>query len=299
MLDSSKIKIGIAPIGWTNDDMPELGGEIPFKQCIREMSETGYGGCEVGSKFPRDPKVLLEALKPFNLQIASQWFSTFFTGDSNPGETAMAFINHLMFLKSIGAKVIVVSEQGYSIQGQMDTPLFENKPELKESEWDSLKSGLDSIGKIASAHGMKIAYHHHMGTVVQSREDVDKLMQLTDPKYVYLLADTGHMYYTGGDPLKLVEDYIDRIVHIHLKDVRSKIVDKVRSEKLSFLQGVKLGAFTVPGDGDIEFKSIFDKIGNSNYAGWLIVEAEQDPQLANPKEYAQKGRNTIRELAGI
>ena len=299
MLNSTKIKIGISPIGWTNDDMPELGGEIPFEQCIREMYETGYNGCEVGSKFPRDPETLLQQLKPYNLQIASQWFSTFFTGESNLGQTTLAFINHLMFLKSLGVKVIVVSEQGHSIQGQMDTPLFENKPELKESEWESLKSGLESIGKIASAHGMKIAYHHHMGTVVQSREEVDKLMQLTDPKYVFLLADTGHIHYAGGDPKKLVEDYIDRIIHVHLKDVRSEIVEKVRNEKLSFLQGVKLGAFTVPGDGVIDFKPIFETIGKSDYSGWLIVEAEQDPQIANPKEYAQKGRNTIRELAGI
>jgi len=299
MLNSTKIKIGISPIGWTNDDMPELGGEIPFEQCIREMHETGYNGCEVGSKFPRDPETLLQLLKPYNLQIASQWFSTFFTGESNLGQTTLAFINHLMFLKSLGAKVIVVSEQGHSIQGQMYTPLFENKPELKESEWESLKSGLESIGKIASAHGMKIAYHHHMGTVVQSREEVDKLMQLTDPKYVHLLADTGHIHYAGGDPKKLVEDYIDRIIHVHLKDVRSEIVEKVRNEKLSFLQGVKLGAFTVPGDGVIDFKPIFETIGKSDYSGWLIVEAEQDPQIANPKEYAQKGRNTIRELAGI
>ncbi len=299
MLDSTKIRVGIAPIGWTNDDMPELGGNIPFEQCIQEMHETGYSGCEVGSKFPRDPDTLLEALKPYKLQIASQWFSSFFTGDSDPGKTLLAFINHLMFLKSVGARIIVVSEQGHSIQGQMNIPLFDNKPVLMESEWESLRSGLESIGKIALEHDMKIAYHHHMGTVVQSRREIDKLMQLTDPEYVYLLADIGHMHYAGGDPIKLVEDYIDRIVHIHLKDVRSEIVEKVRNEKLSFLQGVKLGTFTVPGDGVIDFKSIFRIIGQSDYNGWLIVEAEQDPSLANPKQYAKKGRNTIRNLTGI
>ena len=134
MLDRSKIKIGIAPIGWTNDDMPELGGEIPFEQCIQEMAETGYAGCEVGSKFPRDPQTLLSALNPYNLQIASKWFSSYFTGNNDSGKTVLAFINHLMFLKSLGAKVIVVSEQGQSIQGQMNTPLFKNKPILKEDE---------------------------------------------------------------------------------------------------------------------------------------------------------------------
>jgi len=299
MLNSSKIKIGIAPIGWTNDDMPELGGDIPFEQCIRQMHETGYEGCEVGSKFPRNSETLLAALKPYNLKIASQWFSSYFTANRNPKETIDAFKKHINFLKSVGATVIVVSEQGHSVQGNMDTPLFENKPTLLEKDWDNLKEGLEKIGKIAQNNDMKIAYHHHMGTVVQSRIEIDKLMKKTDPNLVYLLADTGHIFYAGGDPKDLIKDYIDRIVHIHLKDVRSKIVKKVQKEKLSFLQSVKLGAFTVPGDGDIDFKPIFDLIGNSNYTGWLVVEAEQDPHIADPKLYAQKGRDTIRKLSGI
>lgn len=299
MLDSSKIKIGIAPIGWTNDDMPELGGEIPFEQCIRQMYETGYEGCEIGSKFPRDPDVLLNALKPYELKIASQWFSSYFTTNTNPDETVDAFKTHMKFLKSVGAKVVVVSEQGYSIQGQMETPLFRNKPVLLENDWEKLKLGLERIGMIAIENGMKIAYHHHMGTIVQSRSEIDKLMGITNPDLVFLLADTGHMYYAGGDPNKLVEDYIERIIHIHLKDVRANIMKKAREDNLSFLQSVKMGVFTVPGDGSIDFKPIFDTISKSKYHGWLLVEAEQDPQLADPKLYAQKGRETILKLTGI
>ena len=140
---------------------------------------------------------------------------------------------------------------------------------------------------------MKIAYHHHMGTVVQTREEVDKLMELTDPKSVFLLADTGHMYYSGGDPADLLQTYLDRIIHIHLKDIRLDIL------QLSFLQGVKLGLFTVPGDGIIDFAPIFEYIGKSTYSGWLIVEAEQDPEKANPLVYAKMGRETIRKLGGI
>jgi len=299
MLDKTKVKIGIAPIGWTNDDMPELGGEITFEQCIREMHESEYEGCEIGSKFPREPKTLLDALKPYNLKIASQWFSSYFTTDSKPDGTIMAFKNHMRFLKSVGAQVIVVSEQGNSIQGKIKTPIFEKKPILDEFGWNKLKRGLETLGKLAVENGMKIAYHHHMGTVIQSRDEIDILMHITDPELVFLLADTGHIFYAGGNPVSLISDYIDRIVHIHLKDVRSVILNRVRDDKLSFLESVKLGVFTVPGDGGIDFKPIFKIIEKTAYSGWLIVEAEQDPTKANPKKYAQIGRNTIRKLSGI
>jgi inosose dehydratase len=299
MLDKSVIKIGIAPIGWTNDDMPELGGEISFEQCITEMQQAGYEGCEVGSKFPKDPETLKKALEPVNLQIAAQWFSAFFTTETDPTETIEAFKKHLAFLKAMGAKIAVISEQGNSIQGQMNTPIFGNKPILDEDGWNKLVSGLNTIGKIAIENDMKIAYHHHMGTVVQTLDEVSILMKKTDPKFVFLLGDTGHIYYSGDNPVDLFSKFIGRIVHIHLKDVRQDVLDKVKNSNLSFLQGVKEGAFTVPGDGVIDYKPIFEIIKNSEYKGWLLVEAEQDPVKANPLEYAKKGRETIKNLTGI
>ena len=300
MLDSKKIKVAIAPIGWTNDDMPELGGNISFDQCISEMIEAGYVGSEVGNKYPKDPKELHKVLDPKKFSIASQWFSSFFT--TKPlEETVAAFKTHMAFLKAMGSKVIVISEQGGSIQGQMNTPILEKKPVLDAAGWDKLVKGLETIGKLAKDNGMKIVYHHHMGTVVQSREEIDTLMKKSNPDLVWLLADTGHMTYAAGDPVKLIEDYGSRIAHIHLKNIRANIVKEVKAKKLSFLKSVKLGAFTVPGDaeGSIDFAAVFKAIEKIKYEGWLVVEAEQDPEKANPLKYAKIGREAIRKFGGV
>jgi inosose dehydratase len=297
-MDASKVKLAIAPIGWTNDDMPELGGEIPFEQCIAEMAEAGFQGSEVGGKYPKDPDELKAALEPLGLEIASQWFSAFFT-TKDLEETVEPFMAHMEFLKAMGAKVIVISEQGNSIQGQMDTPVLEAKPVLDDEGWERLVKGLETIGQLAVDNGMKIVYHHHMGTVVQTAEEVDKLMALTNPDLVWLLLDTGHMYYSDGDPLAVLQKYSSRIAHVHLKDVRDEVKQRVKDEQLSFLQSVKAGVFTVPGDGAIDFKPILDELDAIGYEGWMVVEAEQDPAIAIPLEYAKKAREYIRDIAGI
>jgi inosose dehydratase len=300
MLKKEFVKVGIAPIGWTNDDLPELGGQIPFEQCIKEMVEAGYSGSEVGNKYPRDPVILKQFLKPYNFSIASQWFSSFFT--TKPlEETIEAFKKHMIFLHEMGSKVIVVSEQGNSIQGQMNIPIFGKKPILDEAGWSKLVTGLETIGQLANQQGMKIVYHHHMGTVVQSREEVDKLMKKSNPDLVWLLADTGHMFYAGGDPIKLINDYGTRIAHIHLKNIREKVLEEVKKKKKSFLDSVKAGVFTVPGDpeGSVDWSRIFKAIEAIKYQGWLVVEAEQDPAKANPLKYAKMGRETIKKFGGI
>ncbi|HMF31434.1 MAG TPA: myo-inosose-2 dehydratase, partial [Candidatus Lokiarchaeia archaeon] len=298
-LDKSKIKLGIAPIGWVNDDMPELGAWIPFEQIISEAAEAGFEGTEVGNKYPKDPKVLKKALAAFKLSIASAWYSSYFTTEDDPTPTIEGFKKHMYFLKAMGCKVVVVAECGHGIQGQMDTPVIPNKPELDDDGWRQLAEGLDNIGGIARDEDMKVVYHHHMGTVVQSREEIDRLMSMTDPELVFLLADTGHITFSGGDPVSLIHDYADRIKHIHLKDIRADVLQRVKDEDLSFLQAVKEGVFTVPGDGMIDYAPIFAEIEAMGYEGWLLVEAEQDPEKANPLEYAQKAREYIRELAGI
>lgn len=288
-----KINLGICPIGWTNDDMPDLGKENTFEQCISEMALAGFTGCEVGGKFPRDTKILKKALSLRNMSIASAWFSSFLT--SKPyEETAKAFIEHRDFLFEMGAKVIVVSEQGNSIQGQMDTPLFANKPHYTEEQWQTVPEGLNKLGKLAQEKNMTLVYHHHMGTGVQTEEEIDKLMELTDPNLVSLLYDSGHLVCSGENHLRILEKYINRIKHVHLKDVRKDIVQKVKNENLSFLKGVRLGMFTVPGDGNIDFEPIFEVLRKHNYEGWALVEAEQDPAIANPFEYAQKANNYIK-----
>ncbi|WP_196594278.1 myo-inosose-2 dehydratase [Pectinatus sottacetonis] len=293
-----KIQLGICPIGWTNDDMPDLGKENTFEQCISEMALAGFTGCEVGGKFPRDTKVLKKALSLRKLVIASAWFSSFLT--SKPYDaTAKSFIEHRDFLYEMGARVIVVAEQGNSIQGQIDTPLFANKPHYTKEQWKIVPEGLNKLGVLAKKKDMTLVYHHHMGTGVQTEEEIDKLMELTDPDYVSLLYDSGHLVCSGEDHLRILEKYIDRIKHVHLKDVRTKIVKKVKEENLSFLKGVRMGMFTVPGDGDIDFKPIFSILNKHNYNGWALVEAEQDPAIANPLEYAQKARAYVKKIANL
>lgn len=298
MFNKDKVKLGIAPIAWTNDDMPELGSENTFEQCVSEMALAGFTGTEVGNKYPRDTKVLKKALTLRGMEIASAWFSAFLT--TKPlQETVDAFIEHRDFLHAMGAKVIVVSEQGGSIQGQMESPIFEAKKVLDEDGWKRLSEGLNKLGELAKEKGMKLVYHHHMGTVVQTTEEVDKLMDMTDPKLVYLLYDSGHLVFSGEDHMAVLKKYVNRIKHVHLKDVRMDKVKEVKNKKMSFLNAVKAGAFTVPGDGDIDFAPIFKVLAENNYEGYLLVEAEQDPAKANPLEYAIKARKYIREKAEI
>lgn len=293
MLDAEKVKLGIAPIAWTNDDMPELGKENTFEQCVSEAALAGFHGTEVGGKYPQDERVLKKALALRNLQIASAWFSAFLTTKPYE-ETEAGFIRHRDFLYAMGAKVIVVSEQGHSIQGQ-SIPVFEGKYVLNDAEWKLLAEGLNKLGALAREKEMKLVFHHHMGTVVQTAAEIDKLMSLTDEQLVYLLFDTGHLVYSGENPEVILKKYVSRVKHVHLKDVRPAMLEKVKKERLSFLEGVRLGSFTVPGDGSIDFAPLFSLLAKHDYEGWLLVEAEQDPAKADPLEYALKARRYLRD----
>ena len=297
MLDSKKVKLGIAPIAWTNDDMPDLGAENTFEQCISEMALAGFTGCEIGNKYPKDPKVLKKALDLRHMQICNAWFSTFLTTKPYE-ETEKEFIKHITFLKEMGAKVVGVSEQGHSIQGT-DLSIFDDKYIMNDEEWDKLCTGLNKLGKVAKDMGITLTFHHHMGTVVQTAAEIDRLMENTDPGLFNLLFDSGHLAYCGEDYMYVLKKYINRIKHVHLKDIRPEVIEKVKKEHLSFLQGVRLGTFTVPGDGAIDFTPIFDVLADNNYEGYVLVEAEQDPAVANPFEYAVKARKYIAEKAGL
>lgn len=297
MLDSKKVKLGIAPIAWTNDDMPDLGAENTFEQCISEMALAGFTGCEIGNKYPKDPKVLKKALDLRHMQICNAWFSTFLTTKPYE-ETEKEFIKHITFLKEMGAKVVGVSEQGHSIQGT-DLSIFDDKYIMNDEEWDKLCTGLNKLGKVAKDMGITLTFHHHMGTVVQTAAEIDRLMENTNPELFNLLFDSGHLAYCGEDYMYVLKKYINRIKHVHLKDIRPEVIEKVKKEHLSFLQGVRLGTFTVPGDGAIDFTPIFDVLSENNYEGYVLVEAEQDPAVANPFEYAVKARKYIAEKAGL
>ena len=299
MFDKNKVKLGIAPIAWTNDDMPDLGKENTFEQCVSEMALAGFTGSEVGNKYPKDPEVLKKALELRGVEICNQWFSSFLI--TKPfEEVEKEFRAQLAFLKAMGAKVIGASEQSYSVQGQLDTPIFGHKYEMNDQEWDTFCTGMNKLGKIAKEeYGIALTFHHHMGTVVQSLAEVDRMMENTDPEYVSLLFDTGHFTYCGEDPLEVVKKYVHRIKHVHLKDIRPEVVEQVKKENMSFLAGVRAGAFTIPGDGCINYDPIFKVLEEAGYEGYMVVEAEQDPAKANPREYAIRARKFIAEKTGL
>ena len=296
-MNKDNIKLGIAPIAWTNDDMPDLGAENTFRQCVSEMALAGFSGCEVGNKYLKDVKELKKQLDMRGLSIANQWFSSFIL--TQPMEKVERdFAAQCEFLHAMGAKIIGASEQSYSIQGT-DIPVFEGKYVMNAKEWEKLAAGLNKLGKIAQSYGISLTYHHHMGTVVQTAEETDRLMEMTDPGLFSLLYDTGHLAYCGEDVTEVLKKHVGRVKHVHLKDIRPDVVNKVRAERLSFLQGVRAGTFTVPGDGAIDFAPVFDILDRAGYKGWMIVEAEQDPAAADPLEYALKARKYIAEKAGI
>lgn len=300
MFDAAKVKLGIAPIGWCNDDMPELGAENTFRQTVSEMALAGFTGCEIGNKYPSDPAELKRQLDLRGMRIASRWFSSFLLTKPYE-EVSREFLAQLDFLAAVGADRINVSEQSYSIQGQMNTPVLTggHKYVMNDVEWERFCDGLNGLGRLAASRGFKLCYHHHMGTVVQTAAETDRMMSNTDPKYVFLCYDTGHFTFAGEDPLAMLRKYVDRVGHVHLKDMRLPVVEEARKQNWSFLQAVRNGAFTVPGDGDVDFDPVFQVLSEAGYEGWLLVEAEQDPAKADPLEYAQKARAYIREHTGL
>ena len=300
-MNFENIQLGIAPINWTNDDMPELGAENTFEQCISEMALAGYTGCEVGNKFPRNVHELTKALVLRRLRICNQWNSYELTTKSLE-ENKKNFTRLLDFLEAIGAKVIGGGETGNSCQGKKDVPVLEGKGMLSsENDWKIFTSGLNELGKIASDRGMKLAFHHHMGTCIQTMAETERMLNETDPDNVFLNYDCGHFYFAGEDAVACLEKFISRTAHIHLKDIRPKVLQDVKDKRMSFLDAVRDGVFTVPGDeeGCINFPALFNIIKSSDYTGWMVVEAEQDPAKANPCEYALKAREYIKRLTGL
>ena len=300
MFDTTKVKLGIAPIGWCNDDMPDLGAENTFRQTISEMALAGFTGCEIGNKYPSDPVELKRALDLRGMRIASRWFSSFLL--TQPfDQVRKDFEKELDFLAAVGCNRINVSEQSYSIQGQLDTPVLTggHKHIMDDREWDLLCSGLDKLGRIAADRGFKLCFHHHMGTVVQTAEETDRMMANTDPECVFLCYGAGHFTFAGEDPLTMLKKYVRRVGHVHLKDMRLPVVEEARKNNWSFLQAVRNGAFTVPGDGNVDFDPVFRVLEDAGYEGWLLVEAEQDPAKADPLEYALKARDYIRQHTGL
>ena len=296
-LTPDRVRLGVTPTLWWNDDFPSIDIGIPFGQCVSEMALAGYQGCSIGHKYPTDPAEMKSALDLRGLGVSEPWVSTYFTINAMEQQTVDAFEERIAFIKAVGGTEMVVAEFGRTSH-LLSVALFANRPIFDDRQWDQLANGLNRLGKIAAGAGIRLSYHHHMGTGVMTRADVDRLMASTDPDLVHLLLDTGHMVFAGDDPIAAARDYAHRIGHVHLKDIRPEIVSKVREEGLSFQQGIEEGVFTVPGDGAIDFVPVLEALGGAGYQGWLVVEAEQDPAKANPLEYAFKGRAYLREVLG-
>jgi len=226
MFSKNSIQLSIAPIAWTNDDLPELGGHITFEQCIDEMAAAGFTGSEIGNKYPKDPTVLKSALENRGLQISSAWLSTFFSEEGRTEDTVKNFVEHMNFLKALGAKVVNICECGHCIQ--MTSGYVFDRPKYSDEQWLQVAEGLNRVGEMARKNDMVIAYHYHMGTMIQGSEETDRIMEMTDPDLVHLLVDTGHSYYSGGDPLTMVQKYGSRIRNVHLKDIRQPVLDEVK-----------------------------------------------------------------------
>lgn len=287
------VRIGINPITWSNDDLLELGAETPLEVCLSEGKEAGYAGFELGNKFPRDPKVLGPILDSHGLKLVSGWFSGKLL-ERSVEEEIEAIQGHLNLLKSLGATAMVYCEVTGCIHGERETPLSK-RPVLAADQWTEWGQKLNQVAEYTLSQGVKIAYHHHMGTVVQTEADIDNLMANTNES-VGLLLDTGHLIYSGGDPVAVQKRHAKRINHVHCKDIRRNVLNDVLNRDSSFLNSVLAGVFTVPGDGFVDYPTIFKGLKAADYSGWLVVEAEQDPVVAHPLTYAKLGYKNLREL---
>ncbi|GLQ49025.1 myo-inosose-2 dehydratase [Dyella flava] len=288
------VKIGINPISWSNDDLPSLGGETPLSTALSEGRAIGYQGFELGNKFPREPKALRELMAGYGLDVVSGWYSGQLA--ARPVEEEIAAVaSHLRLLAENGCKVMVYGEVADSIQGDRTQPLYKRPRFRDDDAFKRYGDKLTAFGAHLLRQGVRLAYHHHMGAYVQAPEDIDRVMASTGDE-VGLLFDSGHAYFGGGDPLAVLKAHIDRVCHVHCKDVRADMIRHARNRQWSFLDAVLNGVFTVPGDGAIDFAAIVDALRTHAYQGWLVVEAEQDPAVAPSYAYAEKGYRTLRAL---
>ena len=286
------VKLGIAPIAWSNDDMPELGGDTSLEQCLSEASHAGFIGIESGGKFPKTSKELLPKLNEFNLNLCSGWYGANLRKNTVEEEKQL-IQEQLKLFKDCKAPCIVFAEVFGSIQCDPNKKLS-TRPKMDLEESKNYYKKISEMGKYLEGEGMPLAYHHHMGTVIESQKDTEILLESTHDS-VKLTLDTGHMLFAQGDSKKIFNDFYERVIHVHCKDVRKNVLDKSLKEDLSFRSAFLEGAFTVPGDGCIDYKPLFDLLKEKNYKGWLVVEAEQDPKKANPLEYAKIGYNYLTE----
>lgn len=290
------ILYGTNPIAWSNDDDQSLGANISLEQCLSEAGRIGFDGIEKGHKMPTEPAALKAALAPHGLSFVSGWHSLNLLAHSVE-EEKKAIRPHLDLLKAMGCKVCIVCETSNAIHGN-DAVALRDRPVLAAGGWQAFGAAVEQIAQYCAGEGITLVYHHHMGTVVQAEEEIDALMAHTGPA-THLLLDTGHCWFGGGDPVRVAKKHMGRVAHIHAKNVRPAIRAEIESQGLSFLEGVRRGVFTVPGDpeGGVDFPPVLRIAAEHGYRGWLVIEAEQDPAVRNPFEYQSMGLKALKAMA--
>jgi inosose dehydratase len=289
-----RIRFGVSPIAWINDDMPELGGDTPLEQVLAEARDLGFEGIELGGRFPRAAQELRALLARFDLALVGGWYSASLLTRSAREEIA-ALQTHLALLKALGCRVFILAETSNAIHGDRARPLSAT-PRLNREAWAHFGAKLTEVADSVASAGLRLAYHHHLGTVVESGEDMERFLDSTGPS-VGMTIDTGHAALGGVDAVSLIRTHPERVAHVHCKDIRGKVFRKIKAEGGSFLRGVLEGMFTVPGDGDLDFQKVMQALGDIGYSGWIIVEAEQDPAIADPRRYGELGLATLRREA--
>lgn len=288
------VRLGTNPIAWSNDDLPELGGDTPLETCLAEAREAGFTGIEKGNKFPADAAATRSVLGRYGLELISGWYGAELRWRDVEAEIA-AMRPHFELLRGCGCGVMVFAEVSGTVQGNRLMPVAD-RPVMTEDEWPVFLDRLGRLGDWMAGQGVRIAFHHHMGTVIEKANEIDRLLEGTPPS-VGLLFDTGHLRFAGEDSAATSRRWAHRVNHVHAKDVRPEVLARVHAERWSFLDAVVGGVFTVPGDGAIDFAASLGPIAEAGYAGWLVVEAEQDPARADPLTYARKGYRHLRRVA--
>ncbi|HLZ73648.1 myo-inosose-2 dehydratase [Phenylobacterium sp.] len=288
------IRFGVSPIAWVNDDMPELGGETPLETILADARDIGFAGVELGGKFPRDPTVLKPLLAGYGLDLVGGWYSGELLTRDVDAEIAAAQA-HLTLLKALGSTVFVHAETSNAIHGQRTVPLSQT-PRLDAADWKLFGPRVTGFAEYIQSQGLKFAYHHHLGTVVEGPDDLDSFLRATGAA-VGLTLDTGHAALGGVDPVATIRAHPERIAHVHCKDVRTSVFSGVKAAGSSFLDGVLAGMFTVPGDGALDYGAVMRALADIGYAGWIIIEAEQDPAIYDPRKYAELGLATLEREA--
>jgi inosose dehydratase len=290
-----KIRLGVAPIAWTNNDLPQLGGETSLETCLEESRAAGFSGTETGVKFPMDAEILGPILARHRLALVSGWFS----GEilSRPLEEEKARLaGQMAVFRRLGAPVLVYAETTGTVQSKIDVGVS-RRPRLPDQEFPAYGRKLTALAEWMAGEGVAMAFHHHMGTVIENQREIDLLMAHTGTA-VGLLLDTGHLVYAGADARETARRHGARINHVHGKDVRPEVLKRARQRDLSFLAAILEGVFTVPGDGAVDYYAFARLLAEHGYEGWVVVEAEQDPAKAPPGLYSAMGRQHLAAAFG-